>query len=185
MSAASAAAAAARFVFRSAAAVRSAGVRLAGGPQPKFTRCPFRVPTQEQLSSRIFRSAVEIRCVCVDSLLPFHTATASALLTSMLSISPRCYGWIPEVKGRLSTILRAVSSIFLTSLEACLSFAGLLLLHNLKILRIIATILEGLKLAGVVYASHLLIRLWSVLSKPATEKRESCEAEAAAQGSDD
>ncbi|GMP72375.1 hypothetical protein CsSME_00030442 [Camellia sinensis var. sinensis] len=37
-----------------------------------------------------------MRFVCVDSLLPFHTATASALPTSMLSATPRCYGWTPE-----------------------------------------------------------------------------------------
>ncbi|CAL5409884.1 unnamed protein product [Camellia sinensis] len=88
--------AAARSVFRSTSATRNAVARLAGGAKPKAARSPFRIPTQKPLSSRIFRSPVEMRFVCVDSLLPFHTATASALLTSMLSATPRCYGWTPE-----------------------------------------------------------------------------------------
>ncbi|TXG47459.1 hypothetical protein EZV62_026753 [Acer yangbiense] len=56
---------------------------------------PFRVPKQKPLSHRIFRSPVELSC-CVETMLPYHTATASALLTSMLSVSPRIYGWTSE-----------------------------------------------------------------------------------------
>ncbi|XAR59180.1 hypothetical protein NMG60_11014874 [Bertholletia excelsa] len=89
------AAAVARSVFRSSA-VRSAGARLAEGAKPKAPRSPLRLPTRKPFSSRIFRSPVGMSSVCVDSMLPFYTATASALLTSMLSVAPRCYGWTAE-----------------------------------------------------------------------------------------
>ncbi|XP_052183509.1 protein NUCLEAR FUSION DEFECTIVE 6, mitochondrial-like isoform X1 [Diospyros lotus] len=90
-------AAAARSLFRSTASARSAVARFSGSAKPKgAARSPFRVPTQKPLSSRIFRSPVEMSCVRVDSMFPFHAATASALLTSMLSVTPRCYGWTPE-----------------------------------------------------------------------------------------
>ncbi|GFY91896.1 hypothetical protein Acr_08g0002920 [Actinidia rufa] len=87
---------AARTAFRSATSARSAAAKLAGGAKPKAVPYPFRVPTQKPLSSRIFRSPVEMSCVSVDSMFPFHNATASALLNSMLSVAPRPYGWTRE-----------------------------------------------------------------------------------------
>lgn len=44
----------------------------------------------------VFRSPVELSAVSVESMFPYHTATASALLTSMLSAAPRSYGWTLE-----------------------------------------------------------------------------------------
>ncbi|KAL3341090.1 hypothetical protein AABB24_025577, partial [Solanum stoloniferum] len=87
---------AARSFLRSAATSgRSAATtRIASGAKPKTS--PFRIPTQKPVTARIFRSPVEMSCVRVESMFPFHTATASALLTSMLSATPRSYGWTLE-----------------------------------------------------------------------------------------
>ncbi|XP_023746855.1 protein NUCLEAR FUSION DEFECTIVE 6, mitochondrial isoform X2 [Lactuca sativa] len=93
---------AARSVFRSASTFTTVGraaSRISAGAKPNATssaRSPFRLPSQNPLSHRIFRSPVEMSCVSIESMLPFHTATASALLTSMLSAAPRTCGWTLE-----------------------------------------------------------------------------------------
>ncbi|OMO91862.1 hypothetical protein COLO4_18048 [Corchorus olitorius] len=84
--------AAARSVIRSGSA-RNAAARLA--PQAKAAPAPFRVSSRTPLSNRIFRCPVEAS-FCVESMMPYHTATASALMTSMLSISRQSCGWFPE-----------------------------------------------------------------------------------------
>ncbi|MED6130622.1 hypothetical protein PIB30_002741 [Stylosanthes scabra] len=89
------AASAARSFLRSAASRTSGTARLASGARARPAEPLFRVPKQSSLSNRIFRSPVELSC-CVESMLPYHTATASALLTSMLSVSRHSYGWTPE-----------------------------------------------------------------------------------------
>ncbi|GMI93447.1 hypothetical protein like AT1G28395 [Hibiscus trionum] len=88
---------AARSVIRSAATRVTAATRLAGAtkPMPRPACSPFRISKQNPLPARIFRSPVEMSC-CVETLLPYHTATASALLTSMLSVSRRRSGWTAE-----------------------------------------------------------------------------------------
>ncbi|PHT49371.1 hypothetical protein CQW23_09118 [Capsicum baccatum] len=73
---------------------RSASTKIASGAKPKSS--PFRIPAQKPPNARIFRSPVEMSCVRVESMFPYHTATASALLTSMLSATPRSYGWTLE-----------------------------------------------------------------------------------------
>ncbi|XP_047970752.1 protein NUCLEAR FUSION DEFECTIVE 6, mitochondrial-like isoform X1 [Salvia hispanica] len=85
---------AARSAFRSAA--RSASATISAGVKPRAAPSPFRVPSQTPLSARIFRSPVELSCVSVMSMLPHHTATASAVLNSMLSLAPRGHGWSIE-----------------------------------------------------------------------------------------
>uniref|UniRef100_A0A7N0R953 Uncharacterized protein n=1 Tax=Kalanchoe fedtschenkoi TaxID=63787 RepID=A0A7N0R953_KALFE len=84
----------ARSVFRSPA-VRAAAARLAGGPKPPRAFA-FSLPRQRLLPHHIFRYPVEMSGVCLDSLMPYHTATASSLLNSMLSDNRSLYCWNPE-----------------------------------------------------------------------------------------
>ncbi|XP_076937681.1 protein NUCLEAR FUSION DEFECTIVE 6, mitochondrial-like isoform X2 [Bidens hawaiensis] len=81
------AAAAARSIFRSSS-VRSTAAQASS---------PFRIGIQHNnsLSNSIFRCPVEASA-CLESLQPFHTATASALMTSMLTLSQHGYGWLPD-----------------------------------------------------------------------------------------
>ncbi|KAK6919633.1 hypothetical protein RJ641_015537 [Dillenia turbinata] len=89
-------AAAARSVFRSTS-TRTAAAAVRAASHAKPPRSTFRIPSSNQpLFNRFFRCPAELS-VCIESMLPHHTATASALMTSMLSISQRSYGWLPEV----------------------------------------------------------------------------------------
>ncbi|XP_020553967.1 uncharacterized protein LOC105175568 isoform X2 [Sesamum indicum] len=85
---------AARSVLRSAS--RGATPRLSAVLKPRASPSPFRISSQKPLSARIFRSPVEMSSVSVVSMLPYHTATASAVLTSMLSVAPRSHAWTLE-----------------------------------------------------------------------------------------
>ncbi|XP_074308074.1 protein NUCLEAR FUSION DEFECTIVE 6, mitochondrial-like isoform X1 [Silene latifolia] len=87
---------AARSFLRCTSTARSAATRFGTTPSPKPKSNFFTLPKQNSLSSpRIFRSPVELSC-CVESLMPYHTATATALLTSMLAVTPRGFNWTPE-----------------------------------------------------------------------------------------
>ncbi|KAG0463883.1 hypothetical protein HPP92_019504 [Vanilla planifolia] len=46
------------------------------------------------LTSNISRLPVELSCM--QSLMPFHSVTASALLNSMLSLKPGSWAWLSE-----------------------------------------------------------------------------------------
>ncbi|XP_050380969.1 protein NUCLEAR FUSION DEFECTIVE 6, mitochondrial isoform X1 [Argentina anserina] len=90
-----AASTAARSIFRSCAG-RSCASAARFATESKAARSPFRIgPKQPTSSSPSLRCPVELS-FCVESMLPYHTATASALMTSMLSITRRSYGWLPE-----------------------------------------------------------------------------------------
>ncbi|KAK9689844.1 hypothetical protein RND81_09G085500 [Saponaria officinalis] len=88
--------AAARSVFRSTSA-RSAAAKFASAAKTSSPRSAFRSPSASNLlnSSRIFRCPAELSA-CLDTMQPFHTATASALLTSMLAVSCRSNAWAPD-----------------------------------------------------------------------------------------
>ncbi|KAH1209346.1 Protein NUCLEAR FUSION DEFECTIVE 6, chloroplastic/mitochondrial [Glycine max] len=92
------------------AASRSAGAaNLAAGARPRLARSPFRLPKQTSISNRVTDLPVEAS-FCVESMLPYHSATASALLNSMLSVSRHSYGWTPEV---LSLLIKAIVQYWL------------------------------------------------------------------------
>ncbi|RRT68821.1 hypothetical protein B296_00037969 [Ensete ventricosum] len=88
-------AAAARSVLRSAS-IRGGAARVAAeavaASRPQLRCLPKLRPAA---ASRFLRSPVEAS-FCVESLMPMHTATASALLTSMLNVSRTGHGWLSE-----------------------------------------------------------------------------------------
>ncbi|CAN8316044.1 unnamed protein product [Cochlearia groenlandica] len=82
---------AARSFLRSGAGRSAVSASRSATPSPSRARTSFKMPKQSPLSHRLFRSPVELSC-CVDTVAPYHTATASALLNSKLSVS-RCSVW--------------------------------------------------------------------------------------------
>ncbi|KAL9243796.1 hypothetical protein vseg_017641 [Gypsophila vaccaria] len=89
--------AAARSVFRSTSAARAAAAPFAAAAKSSAPRSAFRSPSASTLlnSSRIFRCPAELSA-CLETMQPFHTATASALLTSMLAVASRSSAWAPD-----------------------------------------------------------------------------------------
>ncbi|GMN38422.1 hypothetical protein TIFTF001_007654 [Ficus carica] len=89
--------AAARSVLRSAVSRTALASRITAGSRAKPMSSPFRVPkhNNNRICRSSFRSTEEMSR-CMGSLLPYHSATASALLTSMLSVSCRTSSWTPE-----------------------------------------------------------------------------------------
>ncbi|KAL6580111.1 hypothetical protein OROMI_008135 [Orobanche minor] len=108
-------------VLRSTATTtRISTVRLTNGVKPRIAPSPFRILSHKLLSAQIFRSSVEMSSISVVSMSPYHSATASAVLTSMLSVAPLGHGWsIEEAKKTLiylgdTKIIQAVQSAHIT-----------------------------------------------------------------------
>ncbi|XP_057455626.1 protein NUCLEAR FUSION DEFECTIVE 6, mitochondrial-like isoform X2 [Lotus japonicus] len=86
-----------RSISRSCSAARSAFRVASEGKSARSSL--FRIASNKPLSQSqsTLRLPVELSS-CVVSMLPYHTATASALMNSMLSISNRSYARLPEAK---------------------------------------------------------------------------------------
>ncbi|XP_051136005.1 protein NUCLEAR FUSION DEFECTIVE 6, mitochondrial-like isoform X1 [Andrographis paniculata] len=87
-------AAAARSVFRSST-VRAATVAPRLASQSKAAGSSVHLQSRTPLSRQFFGIPVEMSA-CVKSMQPYHTATASALMTSMLTVSRCGFGWLSE-----------------------------------------------------------------------------------------
>ncbi|XP_073038601.1 uncharacterized protein [Primulina eburnea] len=83
------------------ASSRSPVIRISPGVKTKATTSPFGISSRTPLTARIFRTPVELSGVSLVSMLPYHTATASALLKSMLSVAPHGQDWTLEGKERI------------------------------------------------------------------------------------
>uniref|UniRef100_A0A453FJ24 Protein NUCLEAR FUSION DEFECTIVE 6, chloroplastic/mitochondrial n=4 Tax=Aegilops tauschii subsp. strangulata TaxID=200361 RepID=A0A453FJ24_AEGTS len=94
--AAMAAVAAARSFLRSGSAVSSLrGAAARAAPRAGSAPLPRRLPASAPRV--LLRSPVEMTSFCVESLMPMHSATASALMTSLLATPARTgFGWLTE-----------------------------------------------------------------------------------------
>ncbi|XP_020576424.1 protein NUCLEAR FUSION DEFECTIVE 6, chloroplastic/mitochondrial-like isoform X2 [Phalaenopsis equestris] len=87
-----AAATAVRPILRSAA-IRNATARFAS--KTSGARSPCLIPKLGSTTPRFLRSSV-VSCLCLESVLPMHSATSSALMISLLSISTHDIGFLSK-----------------------------------------------------------------------------------------
>ncbi|XP_071724931.1 uncharacterized protein [Rutidosis leptorrhynchoides] len=111
-----AAAAAAKSVFRSTS-VRSAAARLGSEAKSAASaaRSQFRATSVKPPSTlRLFRG---ISSSVFVEMAPFHSANASAVMTSLLSISRCSCGWLPEGKTRSISWCKYLATFAESSLD--------------------------------------------------------------------
>ncbi|RRT76182.1 hypothetical protein GW17_00006997 [Ensete ventricosum] len=115
--------AARRLLGRSLSLRPTAAARI-GASRPSLRPLPRSRPAAT--ASRFPRSPIETS-FCLESLLPMHSATASALMTSMLTISRRGSGWLSE--GKLQTLLWLPYANLLVMVVASNSFQRFVYLY--------------------------------------------------------
>ncbi|CAL9121214.1 unnamed protein product [Musa textilis] len=95
--------AARRLLGRSLSLRHTAAARI-GASRPSLRPLPRSRPAATASRFPRYRLPYPVETsFCLESLLPMHSATASALMTSMLTISRRGPGWLSE--GKLQTLL--------------------------------------------------------------------------------
>ncbi|KAA0066588.1 protein NUCLEAR FUSION DEFECTIVE 6 [Cucumis melo var. makuwa] len=90
-----------RAIFRSSSG--KAATLLTVGARAAPTRSPLHIASKQPFSQFTLRIPIEMNFF-MESMLLFHSATSSSLMTSKLCVSRHSYGWLSEVSGLQSLI---------------------------------------------------------------------------------
>ncbi|KMZ66361.1 hypothetical protein ZOSMA_29G00090 [Zostera marina] len=85
-----------RSISRAANPLRNAAFKVAIDAKASLARPSFRLPkSPAATATRSLRSPLEMS-FGVESFMPMHSATASALMNSLIAVSRPGYGWMTE-----------------------------------------------------------------------------------------